>query len=151
MSERQTPWVDQSRCIGCATCVAVCPVDAIHVMNEKAHIDDEICTGCGACVDACPEGAIQFVIEGEIVAVQERPVPVLREPRPVAETGSMAGAALAAAGTVLLRNAADALVGSVSRWLRHRSAGRGAVGRAASGGALGQAGGHRERHRRRGR
>jgi Fe-S-cluster-containing hydrogenase component 2 len=151
MSDRHTLWVDLSRCIGCATCVAVCPVDAIHIMSDKAHIDDETCTGCGACADACPEGAVQFVLEGEIVAVQERPVPAVPEPKPVAETAGIAGVALAAAGTVLLRNAARALVESVGRWLTHRSAGRGAKGPAASGGARGQAGGHRARHRRRGR
>jgi Fe-S-cluster-containing hydrogenase component 2 len=150
MSDGQAPWVDHSICIGCATCVAVCPVDAIHIMNEKAHIDDEICTGCGACVDACPESAIQPVIEGEIVAVQERPVPALREPKPVAETGATAGAALAAAGILLLRNAADALMESVGRWLTQRSAGRAAESPPASGGARGQTGGHRARHRRRG-
>jgi len=158
MSGRQTVWIDLSRCTGCATCVGVCPVGAIHIMSDKAHIDGEICTGCGACVDACPEGAIQFVVEGEIVSVQEWPLPAVLEPRPIAEA---AGAAAVATGTVLLKKAAQALVRSLGQWLTHRSAARGpfpghaqGTGTEASAGVEGKSGGrrgHRVRHRRRGR
>ena len=158
MSDGHTPWVDLSRCRGCAICVEVCPVDAIVMISDKAHIDDEICTGCGACVDACPEGAVQFVVEGEIVSVQEWPLPAVLEPRPIAEA---AGAAAVATGTVLLKKAAQALVRSLGQWLTHRSAARGAfpghaqgTGTEASAGVEGKSGGrrgHRVRHRRRGR
>jgi Fe-S-cluster-containing hydrogenase component 2 len=158
MSDRQRLWIDGQRCAGCATCVEVCPIDAISIVNDKARIDDEMCTGCGACVDACPEGAIQHVIEGEIVPVRERPLPSVRPPSPVAEA---AGAAVVATGTALLRNAAKALVQAVGEWLTDRSAARGPLpGRARDTGAEasapaegggGVSGGHRARHRRRGR
>jgi NAD-dependent dihydropyrimidine dehydrogenase PreA subunit len=150
MSERQTVWIDVQRCTGCAACVEACPVGAITLVNDKAHVDPETCTGCGACINACPEGAIQPVIAGELVLVQERPVPAVRRPSPLAET---AGAAVVAAGVGLLAKVARALTQVVGRWLSQPSAGtrpfaakappvtegRGGVGR-----------GRRPRHRRRG-
>ena len=158
MSDRQTPWTDIQRCTGCATCVAVCPVDAISIVNDKAQIDDEICTGCGACVDACPEGAMQFVIEGEIVPVEEYPVPAMPRPGSAAES---VGAAVVTTGAMLVKEVARTLVRSVGRRLTDRDAPTtplpgqtqhtGDRGSPAAGGAPGERGGHRERRRRRGR
>jgi Fe-S-cluster-containing hydrogenase component 2 len=150
MSDRQTPWVDLSRCIGCATCIDVCPVDAISMLNDKAHIDDEICTGCGACVDACPNAAVQFVVEGAVVPVWERSLPATLQPGPVTDiTGATA------AGTILLREAVTSLVREVFRRLTRRSAAGHAErsGAEASVGVAGNSGGRagrRVRHRRRG-
>ena len=158
MSDRQSLWIDVQRCTGCATCVQVCPVGAIRLENDKAHLDDGICTGCGACVDACPEGAMQHVIEGEIVPVRATPVPAVRRPSPVAEA---AGAVVVAGGTALLRRASNALAQAVDQWLTDRSAGRGVspehppdTGGEALPGAQrggGRGAGHRARWRRRGR
>jgi ferredoxin len=53
------PWVKQEDCIGCGTCVEECPVDAISMEDEKAHIDMELCIRCGTCHDVCPEEAVR--------------------------------------------------------------------------------------------
>lgn len=47
-------------CTGCGICVDECPVTAIELKNEKAHIDEEECTDCGSCVDSCPSNAISM-------------------------------------------------------------------------------------------
>ena len=53
--------VDKNICIGCGTCVAVCPVGAIHFdENGKAEIDKGICIHCGACQASCPVSAIDI-------------------------------------------------------------------------------------------
>ena len=50
--------VDREKCIGCESCVAVCPVGAISMADGKALIDAESCISCGACVGECPVEAI---------------------------------------------------------------------------------------------
>jgi|WetSurMetagenome_2_1015567.scaffolds.fasta_scaffold00051_49 ferredoxin len=49
--------VERSRCDECATCVAVCPVDAI-LLDAGITIDGGKCISCGKCVDVCPFGAL---------------------------------------------------------------------------------------------
>lgn len=50
-------------CVGCGTCVDVCFVKAIEIINGKSVIS-EACRGCGRCVLVCPENAISLSIEG---------------------------------------------------------------------------------------
>jgi len=50
--------VDRNKCIGCGTCAAVCPQDAISFEGGKAKIDPEKCVKCGTCADVCPVRAI---------------------------------------------------------------------------------------------
>lgn len=50
--------VNRELCTGCGSCVEACPVEAIHLENDKAVIDEEACTECGACVAECPVEAI---------------------------------------------------------------------------------------------
>ena len=45
-------------CIACKMCEKVCPVDAIHVIDNLAVVDYEKCNGCGACVEKCPTECI---------------------------------------------------------------------------------------------
>ena len=45
-------------CIGCKKCEKNCPVGAITVTNNVAHIDYDKCTNCGLCKDNCPRGTI---------------------------------------------------------------------------------------------
>lgn len=40
------------------SCVAVCPVDCIHVTSRMLVIDPVVCIDCGACEPACPVEAI---------------------------------------------------------------------------------------------
>lgn len=51
--------IDKNLCTGCATCVDVCPVGAISLVDGKASVSDD-CTLCGMCVDSCEFGAISL-------------------------------------------------------------------------------------------
>jgi Fe-S-cluster-containing hydrogenase component 2 len=147
----RTMWVDVTRCTGCGLCVGACPVEAIALTNDKAHIDEELCTGCGACVSACPEKAIQPVVQGELVPAPARPISTAYQPSPLAETAS---AAVVVTGVGLLAKAAGALARAVGRWLTRPSTGirpPAANGSPAPTGGGGTGRGQRARHRRRGR
>jgi thioredoxin reductase/ferredoxin len=60
----QHPHIDVSHCIGCGTCVEVCPEgDVLAVIAGKAAIvNGHKCIGHGLCADACPVGAIEIVM-----------------------------------------------------------------------------------------
>jgi heterodisulfide reductase subunit A-like polyferredoxin len=61
--------VDQTKCVGCLTCVRVCPF-SIPKIDPKAmgvgeivgaaYIEPSLCTGCGTCTSECPADAIQL-------------------------------------------------------------------------------------------
>jgi Fe-S-cluster-containing hydrogenase component 2 len=53
--------VNSELCSGCGSCVEVCPVGAVHLVDHRAVIDDELCTQCEACVDACPNEAVALI------------------------------------------------------------------------------------------
>src|ERR1700759_3594194 len=47
-------WIDETRCIGCARCLAPCPVDAIVGAQKYLHtVLAERCTGCELCLPPC--------------------------------------------------------------------------------------------------
>jgi uncharacterized Fe-S center protein len=50
--------VESDSCIGCGSCVEVCPEGAISLDQGKACITKEDCIGCGECMTVCPEKAI---------------------------------------------------------------------------------------------
>jgi ferredoxin len=50
--------VDDELCVGCGTCVEICPMDAIKLKNDVAAIKKKRCIGCGNCVAKCPSDAI---------------------------------------------------------------------------------------------
>jgi ferredoxin len=52
------PHVISDDCTMCATCVDICPSDAISEGDGKFVIDPEECVDCGACAEECPVGAI---------------------------------------------------------------------------------------------
>ncbi|MBN1873403.1 MAG: 4Fe-4S binding protein [Anaerolineae bacterium] len=80
---KRTLWVNPAQCTGCGTCVEICPVNAITLVDGHARIAEEVCTGCGACVTSCPEHAIQEVIEARIIPLPERPAPAVYQPGPL--------------------------------------------------------------------
>jgi len=57
-------------CLGFGSCQAVCPQDAIRVVNGVAMVNRQKCVGCGLCVKACPRGLIELIPESRRVAVQ---------------------------------------------------------------------------------
>ena len=60
---------DQKKCVGCETCVHVCPQKAIEMENEHIMIHTDRCTGCRTCVQNCPSMALSY--EGETKNVEE--------------------------------------------------------------------------------
>jgi electron transport complex protein RnfB len=54
-------WINESRCIGCARCLAPCPVDAIIGAAKYMHtVLAERCTGCQLCLPPCPVDCIEM-------------------------------------------------------------------------------------------
>jgi len=56
-TEPFTSVVNEDLCSGCATCISICPYDAITLEKQKddhsiAKVDETLCMGCGACVVA---------------------------------------------------------------------------------------------------
>ncbi|VVB88131.1 CoB--CoM heterodisulfide reductase iron-sulfur subunit A [uncultured archaeon] len=62
--------VNEAKCIGCGTCVTMCPYNApmlvdatvkaeeVTYTTKKSRINPAACKGCGSCAAACPAGAI---------------------------------------------------------------------------------------------
>jgi electron transport complex protein RnfB len=54
-------WIDEARCIGCARCLAPCPVDAIVGAQKFVHsVLADRCTGCELCLAPCPVDCIEM-------------------------------------------------------------------------------------------
>ncbi|MCL2194906.1 MAG: 4Fe-4S binding protein [Oscillospiraceae bacterium] len=60
--------IDQDRCVGCCTCVLVCPFGAVastaHGVMQKCELCVQSSAGTPACVRGCPNGAIVFEERG---------------------------------------------------------------------------------------
>jgi heterodisulfide reductase subunit A len=61
--------VDPMSCVGCLTCVRICPYGVPRIDSEYAgvgnilgvaYIEPSVCHGCGTCVSECPARAIQL-------------------------------------------------------------------------------------------
>src|ERR1700756_1040536 len=66
----QHPHIDNTYCIGCATCTTVCPEgDVLAMLGGKAVIvNGHKCIGHALCADACPVGAITMVMASPSMA-----------------------------------------------------------------------------------
>jgi heterodisulfide reductase subunit A-like polyferredoxin len=62
--------VDQSKCVGCLTCVRTCPFGIPRIQSGQAgvgsilgaaYIESALCQGCGTCTGECPAKAIQLL------------------------------------------------------------------------------------------
>jgi thioredoxin reductase (NADPH) len=70
----QFPFIDQSNCIGCGSCVLACPEgDVLGVVFGKATVINGMrCVGHGLCEPACPVGAIEVGL-GDIKSREDIP------------------------------------------------------------------------------
>jgi Fe-S-cluster-containing hydrogenase component 2 len=53
--------VNGELCGLCEGCSAVCPANAIDVLETFVVVVADTCTGCGTCLKVCPVGAISLV------------------------------------------------------------------------------------------
>ncbi len=49
--------IDKNRCVGCGTCVNICP-QGFKIVNRKARIEDENASCIIEAANTCPRGAI---------------------------------------------------------------------------------------------
>ncbi len=56
----QIQWIG-SRCIGCKTCLEVCPNKALTLTESGIIIDRALCEGCGKCAEECPSTAMELL------------------------------------------------------------------------------------------
>jgi pyruvate formate lyase activating enzyme len=56
----QIHWL-ANQCIGCKTCLDVCPEGALSFTAEGNRIDRDLCTGCGRCAEECPATALELL------------------------------------------------------------------------------------------
>jgi pyruvate formate lyase activating enzyme len=51
----------ESRCIGCRTCIEVCPENALSLTEDGMQVNRKLCTNCGVCSEACPSTAMELL------------------------------------------------------------------------------------------
>ncbi|TFG92692.1 MAG: 4Fe-4S dicluster domain-containing protein [Myxococcales bacterium] len=98
------PKIDESECIGCASCIDACPEeDVLGLIDGKARlVRASNCIGHGACSRACPVGAIQLVFGTETRGVE---IPLLAEDFQTSVPGLFIAGELGGMG--LIRNAVE--------------------------------------------
>lgn len=60
ISVRKQKLYTKKKCIGCGTCVVVCPRQAIELTKEGIRTDSLHCEMCGLCTEACPTFALEI-------------------------------------------------------------------------------------------
>lgn len=72
--------VNESRCLGCKTCVMACPFGGIAFDRDRgAAVKCDLCQGKPECAKICPTGAIQLVRD-DAVAVKKRKLAIAKLP-----------------------------------------------------------------------
>jgi pyruvate formate lyase activating enzyme len=59
LKSKQLEWLEH-KCIGCKTCIEMCPNGALLLDEKGMHIDREKCDSCGKCVEECPSTALHM-------------------------------------------------------------------------------------------
>lgn len=75
----------KKKCIGCGTCVSVCPQGALQLTPDGIRPTSEACLLCGACADACPTTAL--TMSGRTWTMDELMAEVEKERQVMAESG----------------------------------------------------------------
>lgn len=52
--------INRDLCGSCGACVAVCPSEALVLINLTLHIERPLCNLCRRCLGACPVHALSF-------------------------------------------------------------------------------------------
>lgn len=60
---------NRDKCIGCSSCVEICPENACTLTPDGIVTDEDLCTVCGKCADVCPTKAME--VSGRIVTVND--------------------------------------------------------------------------------
>ena len=58
-----------AKCIGCGSCVSVCPENALTLTSKGIRTDNSLCILCGKCAEVCPTKAIEM--SGKQMSVAE--------------------------------------------------------------------------------
>jgi ferredoxin len=53
--------IEETKCTGCGSCVEICSVEALTLIDGIAVIDPNLCVECGVCIDECPVETISFL------------------------------------------------------------------------------------------
>lgn len=65
--------IKTGKCLGCGTCVVVCPFNCLEYLNEKPNLVKE-CKICGICAQACPQYEWNLPkIEGFVFGRERKP------------------------------------------------------------------------------
>ena len=57
----ELPVLDETRCTGCAECVALCPTDCLDLDGRLPWLPRPLdCISCGLCVVVCPTQALRL-------------------------------------------------------------------------------------------
>ena len=65
--------VNEEKCIGCGSCVRICPEQAMSLQeNKKSHCDSSKCIGCFECMTVCEPKAIEIDWATDVPAFMER-------------------------------------------------------------------------------
>ena len=52
--------VDEDLCYGCGACIALCPTNALDLVNRLAIVEQKDCTHCEYCIPSCPVFALSI-------------------------------------------------------------------------------------------